>query len=166
MELAAQCTERVSEHGLISNLYKSLQMFVFQSLTLLLPMTSACSPTSSSVRTRWNMTVGKQCILVWQGFAKMISEGDFCWRTHGQLSWRPDWTAPELEKSLSITMNCKAPSTFPSKIWSTVSSLLMCELHWLYCPSSIPSSLRLTMYWFLRQSEQSFLRDRLVNVKE
>lgn len=117
-----------AKHRAVSELCKSHCASVFQSPTLLLPMTLVCSPTSFSVRMRWNMIVGKLSILAWPGFAKTTLGGDFCWRTHGRHLWKPGWTAPALEKFPSITMNCKAPSIFLSKTWSMESSPLMCEL--------------------------------------
>lgn len=101
--------------------------FCLQSPTSLRPTTLVCSRTSFFVRMLWSMIVEKLSILVWQGFAKMTLGGDFCWKTRGQRSWRLDWIALALEKSLFTTMNCKALFIFLNKIWSTEFSLPMCE---------------------------------------
>lgn len=98
-----------------------------QSPTSLLPMTLVCSLTSFSVRMRWSMTVEKQSILVWPEFVKMTLGDDFCWKIHGQLSWRLGWIVPVPEKSLFTTMNCKAHFIFLNRIWSMEYSQPMCE---------------------------------------
>ena len=100
-----------------------------QSRTSSPPTISATSPTSSSGRTRWSTTVAGRCFPERAASVRTISAAASSWRTPGPPSWRPDWTAPDQERSPLTTMSFREHFTCLSWSYSTAFSLPTCELH-------------------------------------
>jgi len=108
-------------------IYNNCLFCYFQNPILCHLMTLGISPTSSSERMQWNMTVEKQSSLVLLECVKMILVASLCSRIPGLPSWKLGWTALVLEKFHFTIMNCRALSSCQNWTWSMGFLPLMCK---------------------------------------